>query len=809
MACMPIPASVPRSRTAIITLLAALATAAAPAAADVQQLARERSELRVPQDAFARAAQQLNLPPDHRPGLPAEQMINYGRDKLLLNTTRALFDDALTVPRDIGQHTAALARTAHAGDLGATLRTALSTLAVAAARNVAAPPDGTDDGLAQQWGVPWLDNTQQPPTPTQALETVLQALSVERPEADAALDAARAMPPALTRLIVRLLLADIRARPWIDASLDPRAIETAVNAHLRRTGAGPLVVPTFDDAYRAAIAPFEPRVDLDTLPAAPVTPSIDLITATDLDTLAYGALLHTTLLNHAVEEFRAWRFRTGWDPRTLDTALDNGVRFETSRGVVRILGPEDDNIAIGPDADVRDVAQRGGVIEPRGAALIIDLGGNDTYRGNIATTGLTGITAGGTRIAGTIATVIDLDGDDTYDAEDAPGSIAFGFLGIATLADLAGNDTYTGAESSIATALHGVAILTDYAGDDTYDARGPFSQAAAHAGAALLIDSAGDDTYTADSHTQGFGGTRGVAAIVELAGNDRYTARPGVNTGSIYTGRSVSMAQGVGAGRRADFGDGHSLAGGFGFLIDAQGDDTYHAEAWAQGAGYWWGVGALEDFSGNDNYEADWYAMGAASHFSIGSLTDLNGNDQYNHFVQGSPDDENPADGGTERRNTLAVTRLLGTARDGSIAIAFDANGNDRYLARSRSLGNGDLGSVAMFIERAGNDRYTIDTVGPNPNQPLPYADDAPLGSVVPYGNWNNFRDDLHTLGLFLEVAGQDVYLDNPGPARDANAWNRSTDQRTRALGIDLSPQPATPQPETASDTDQNNADDR
>lgn len=228
----------------------------------------------------------------------------------------------------------------------------------------------------------------------------------------------------------------------------------------------------------------------------------------------------------------------------------------------------------------------------------------------------------------------------------------------------------------------------------------------------------------------------------------------------MYRGLSVSMAQGVGSGRRADFGDGLSLAGGWGLLIDGEGDDWYHATVWSQGAGYWWGVGVLEDRAGSDTYRNGWYSLGSAAHFSVGHAVDLSGSDRYNL--------DNPD----------AVGQYMGSARDGSIGIFIDGDGNDRAVLRNRSGGCADLGSVGIFWSRRGNDRYTVDL-------DTDVSRDGALGEVVGQPVFHSFRDDLRALGLFLDTAGRDEYRWEGAEPVDLSRWDTSRSDRERALGID------------------------
>ena len=149
-------------------------------------------------------------------------------------------------------------------------------------------------------------------------------------------------------------------------------------------------------------------------------------------------------------------------------------------------------------------------------------------------------------------------------------------------------------------------------------------------GVGALIDLEGDDEYDCVEQAQGLGGTLGAGLLIDVKGNDTYVARDDGNVSALYLGQSVAMAQGCGYGRRADIGDGYSLAGGVGILLDGAGDDRYHAQVWSQGCAYWWALGILEDRGGNDTYRNGKYSAGAAAHFAIGVCVDLAGERPHN-----------------------------------------------------------------------------------------------------------------------------------------------------------------------------------
>jgi hypothetical protein len=254
-----------------------------------------------------------------------------------------------------------------------------------------------------------------------------------------------------------------------------------------------------------------------------------------------------------------------------------------------------------------------------------------------------------------------------------------------------------------------------------------------------LVDLAGDDSYTCGSQAQGLGCTLGTGVLLDRIGNDRYIARDDGSISELYLGQSVSMAQGVGYGRRADLGDGHSLAGGVGALVDGEGDDYYSAPVWAQGAGYWWGLGFLEDRAGNDTYRSGKYSIGAAAHFAIGCKVDLAGDDSYSIGYDS------------------AVNQYNGHARDGSVGISIDGDGNDRYFLKAVCGGSADLGSLALFWDRRGDDTYNLyyqqsgDANG--------WSDTPPLGTATLYTPFNTFRDEMRSIGLFMDTGGSDRYL--------------------------------------------------
>lgn len=346
---------------------------------------------------------------------------------------------------------------------------------------------------------------------------------------------------------------------------------------------------------------------------------------------------------------------------------------ETSYGLIVIGGP-------GPNTYELD----------KRFCLIIDVGGNDRYRGIIA--------ASANEDQGN-AVAIDLDGDDTYDG--APLGLATGRLGVGLLIDHAGNDLYQLGMGSGGAGFGGLGILFDAKGNDVY--RGNrLTQGAAIGGLGLLLDAAGNDRYTSHGFAIGFGGPLGVGAVIDIAGDDHYQC--GDAYPSAYNEQDAPSGKpgdplyqydcfGLGAGsgqriltKKLEW-QAYSLAGGWGLLLDIHGHDHYESANFSQGQGYFFGAGMKLDLSGNDEHRAARYGHGASAHFGVGLFIDQDGDDRYGSsgpFYNG------------------------GVAWDSSVSVMIDAGkGRDTYgFDRSTGLGKADYAGWGLFIDEGGTDRY-------------------------------------------------------------------------------------------------------
>lgn len=377
----------------------------------------------------------------------------------------------------------------------------------------------------------------------------------------------------------------------------------------------------------------------------------------------------------------------------------------------------------------------------KSAALIIDLGGNDTYRGSIGASSSSDL---GNSV------VIDLSGNDTY--QPSPLGLATGRAGIGIVIDHSGDDTYRLSPGSGGVGLAGLGILYDGEGQDLYEGS-RFTQGAAFGGFGLLVDRAGDDRYTSFGYALGFGAPLGVGAVIDVAGNDSYEC--GGHYPSAYNAADAPDAQPRDAGFQYDcFGLGTgsglrvftknpaqralSLAGGWGLLIDLDGRDRYRSANFSQGHGYFFGLGVKLDLNGDDDHQAARYGHGTAAHFGVGLIVDYQGKDRYGSkgpFYNG------------------------GAAWDGSVALAIDGGlMSDFYdLPASTGLGMGDLGGWGLFIEEGGADQYAV-------GRGLGHGADASIGAFFDLEG----RDDYSSVPLPAPGAPQarlnrKVYIENQG----------------------------------------------
>ncbi len=385
--------------------------------------------------------------------------------------------------------------------------------------------------------------------------------------------------------------------------------------------------------------------------------------------------------------------------------------------------------------------------------LIIDLGGDDNYRGGGASL----------RWDFPLSCVLDFSGDDIYFNERV-GRPAFGagLFGYGFLLDCAGDDYYKSSCLSLGCGLFGVGMVYDAAGKDTYSCIS-YGEGSGSFGAGVLCDLSGDDGYSAYRCSQAYASTLSVGVLLDLAGSDTYTAEDSdVRFPSPQSSKhNANLCQGAGFGIRADYLDGRSWGGGIALLVDCAGDDRYSAGVFAQGVGYWGGVGVLLDRAGNDRYSGVWYVMAASAHFAAAVFLDDAGNDSYR----------------------ASMNAACGAGHDYSVSFFRDGAGDDAYEMPNLSLGAGNANGIGIFIEAAGNDRYS--------------ARGVCLGAAAGGRKVKGIRAFSLTLGVFLDLGGKDAYPSKgisprDAPPADGARWThkRSKDAppSEKGLGMDVSP---------------------
>jgi hypothetical protein len=356
--------------------------------------------------------------------------------------------------------------------------------------------------------------------------------------------------------------------------------------------------------------------------------------------------------------------------------------------------------------------------------LIIDPGGDDTYH-------ISGFPADFP-----LSAIIDVAGNDTYISDDSltPG-IGGAVIGMSVVIDKNGDDIYDCKNVAQGCGIFGVGVVMDNNGNDKYRAK-MYSQGCGVFGAGILSDSVGNDSLYCWSNSQGYGYTKGCGLCINYSGDDVYIAEDSIlfSPGQQTKDHNSSLSQGVGFGKRADYVDGHSWAGGVGILCDISGNDKYSAGLFAQGCGYWFAVGMLLDGSGDDYYHSVWYTLGSGAHFAVGYFDDFAGNDKYD----------------------ATMNMSLGSGHDFTIGYFNERGGNDTYNAPGLSLGGGNFQGIGIFHDWSGDDTYNVSSTAK-----------FMLGGAN--GNPQGARAYLNTFGIFVDGGGNDTY--NVDWAKNGTRW--------------------------------------
>ena len=288
------------------------------------------------------------------------------------------------------------------------------------------------------------------------------------------------------------------------------------------------------------------------------------------------------------------------------------------------------------------------------------------------------------------ALLIDFAGDDAYESTfDWSQSAAR--MGYSMLIDRKGNDSYIARQWAQGAAVLGAALFLDESGNDTYRAD-QFAQGAAAWGIAVHLDYAGDDIYDAHQLSQGVGLPGGAGWLLDANGNDSYYAKGTQPTNYGDAGIFDSWSQGSAIGFRG------LQSGGVAVLLDGGGKDRYEAGNFSQGGGYYFGIGMLRDEGNADDvYIGSRYNQGFAAHQAIGYFEEMGGNDHY----------------------TTRQAVAQGSSWDETIAMFIDHSGDDVYEGGAfYSQGASAHNGFCVFLDLGGKNRfiYSMPQASSGPN---------------------------------------------------------------------------------------------
>ena len=529
----------------------------------------------------------------------------------------------------------------------------------------------------------------------EAVEEIYHAAGQKIPAGASWLSELPKVPLSLQRPVAYLLLTVVEARRWRDLAFREAFAQGDAQTPYNMLCSPPAESHTVQDAFNTAFWKLIRHVDMKALFAG----AHDLMWVTE----------------RVIAELRHVK------------GFQGAIDIPTPYGIIALRGDGADTLP------------------PQRYLLILDTGGDDTYLG----------CGGTTSVDHAITVIIDLCGNDRYLQDNklatqelkqvadrktrritpSTGGAVFGY---AFVLDVEGDDIYRSLSLTQGAGYFGVGALVDIAGDDRYECY-TSGQGSANWGIGLLIDRAGNDRYYCFSTAQGFGGTKGYGLLLDVSGDDVYLAEDTtIDFPSPQTDKhNVSLAQGAGYGRRADYTDGRSLAGGIGVLMDGAGNDRYSCGVFGQGVGYWYGLGILSDGDGDDIYEGVWYVQGASAHFAVGVLEDVSGNDRY----------------------IATMNMAQGAGHDFSLGWLIELSGNDSYRAPNLSLGGGNANGIGIFWDAAGDDQYEV--------QPSITLGRSSIGAR------GTLRERALCLGLFCDTGGRDTYPESLSFARNDAMWNQ------------------------------------
>jgi len=268
----------------------------------------------------------------------------------------------------------------------------------------------------------------------------------------------------------------------------------------------------------------------------------------------------------------------------------------------------------------------------------------------------------------------------------------------------------------------------------------------------VLNDQKGDDRYECFQLAQGLGETKGCGLLLNLGDHNTYTANDTqIDFPSSQTPQhNTSMVQGCGFGRRADFGDGFSLAGGIGMLINTGSYNQYSCGLFGQGASYWYSLGMLVDLGGHASYAGVWYVQGSAVHHSVATLRGEKGNNTYKALKFQS----------------------IGHGKDNSIGLLHDLSGDSIFESEDFSEGQAWYNAIGILWVGGGKNAFRFSE--PLRKNAMGEAHDCDAGVCV---------------GLLIDEGGKSTFPADEQLAKPNSFWVRSNhDKRCWGIGLTIPP---------------------
>lgn len=425
------------------------------------------------------------------------------------------------------------------------------------------------------------------------------------------------------------------------------------------------------------------------------------------------------------------------------------------------------------------------------SALLIDLGGNDTYTSSVAAPSVLSCTTGGPECS--VSVIIDVSGDDLYapEIEGATGhnhlvAIGAAWQGVGMLIDLDGNDRYLvdvpdrdqplRESFMIGSANIGFGLLSDFDGNDSYvvtsnsdDLLEPYAQGSSLSGAGALIDLGGNNNYkvsitgrqaapTPDIDTSFddyYGIAHGVAlfggaALLDRTGRASFSVEVDVSNGPSERAHvSGIIAQSVG------------IVGGSA-LLTGSGSTTYRSFARRSAS-------ATLESTGHESVPLLGIAgMSAQSVAVLGVsiLDDHGGNDVY-------------------EARAISEHHLHSASSVANLSLSEMYDGSDQISGASVSAQglSSDLfapDAFALLNDRGGDDSYVVDA-----KIDAETVADPGSGSADATTSWEWFSPQVSAAGQALSAGVPAFLIDAAGD--DSYSLTANARSRAKAIGDEAS----------------------